>query len=66
MNYQSPTIHIDGIELSVHANAEGVTLVRTVDGVYASDLVIESPDLAAHLGSYLIEASQRVRIARGG
>lgn len=66
MNYQSPTIQIDGIELDIRADVSGITLGRTVDDVYASDLFVESPDLAARLGSYLIEAAQRVRIARGG
>lgn len=46
--WQSNPIHVDGIDLQIHASADGVTFGKMVDGVYASDLLL-TPEEAQEL-----------------
>lgn len=58
-NWQSQPIHVNGIELLVHASDEGVTIGKTVDGVYSSDLLLTG-DEAMALADAITEAATRL------
>lgn len=56
MAWQSKPITIDGIEVQVHADEDGVTFGKIVDEVYASDLVLTTAQ-ARQIGNDLIDAA---------
>lgn len=39
--WQSSPIQVDGIELQIHASDAGVTFGKMIDGIYASDLLLD-------------------------
>lgn len=63
--WQSSPIPVDGIEVRVHADADGVTLGKLVDGIYASDLVL-TPEQAMQIADALTEGATRCLTAREG
>jgi hypothetical protein len=59
--WTSDPIHVsDDLQIDVQASPEGVTCRKSVEGVYASDLLL-TPDQAEQYGKALIEASARSR-----
>ncbi len=60
--WQSKPIAVDGIEVQVQADANGVTLGKVHDGVYSSDLLL-TPSQAEILAASLQQAARRAREA---
>lgn len=54
--WQSTPIAVDGIEVQIRSNESGVTFGKTVEGVYASDLLL-TPDEARRLARALLEGA---------
>lgn len=63
--WQSEPLHIDGVTVDVKASVEGVTLGQSVDGVYASDTLLE-PEQAIAYGNALITAGEKCIEFRAG
>jgi hypothetical protein len=55
-DWQSNPIHVDEIEVRVHASTNGVTFGKVVDGIYSSDLLL-TPDQARTLAVALIDGA---------
>ena len=62
--WKSNPIDVDGIEVQVQASADGVTFGKTVEGVYASDLLL-TPEQACNLAEALTQAAAKC-LAAGG
>ena len=62
-SWQSAPIQIDGITVDVRADANGVELGKTVDGLYASDLHL-TPEQARAIAGALTEGAARCLAAR--
>jgi hypothetical protein len=63
--WTSAPIHVaDDLLIDVQASSEGVTCRKSVDGVYASDLLL-TPDQAKQYGQALIEGSAHSRAMKG-
>lgn len=59
--WTSEPIHVsDDLLIDVQATSEGVTCRKSVEGVYASDLLL-TPNQAEQYGKALIEASAHSR-----
>jgi len=63
MNWQSASVAVDGITIDIKADADGVELGKTVDGLYASDLHL-TPEQARAIADALIEGAARCLAAR--
>lgn len=63
--WQSEHLQIDGMTVDVRASKEGVTSGRTVDGVYASDLLM-TPEQADAFGTLLLKGATKCRQIRAG
>jgi hypothetical protein len=63
--WQSNPIAVDGVEVQVQASVEGVTLGKSVDGVYASDLLLTAEQTDA-LIAVLAEGKVQHLAARRG
>ena len=61
--WQSETINVNGLDLQVQADAEGVNLGKTVDGIYASDLKL-TDEQARELAYNLTIAARKHRAAK--
>lgn len=61
--WQSHPIHVDGMHIDVRADKSGVTCGKTVEGVYASDLLL-SPEQALAYAAALQEAAIHCRAMR--
>lgn len=57
--WQSNPIPVNGVQIQIQANKDGVTFGKSVDGTYASDLLL-SPDEARSVAYALIEGAGRV------
>jgi hypothetical protein len=63
--WTSEAIHIsDDLLIDVQATSEGVTCRKSVEGVYASDLLL-TPEQAKQYGQALIEGSAHSRAMKG-
>lgn len=62
--WTSTPIHIDGIDLQVSSSVDGVTVGRTIDGVYASDLLL-TPEQAMEIAEALTEGAAKCLSDRG-
>jgi hypothetical protein len=47
-DWQSNPITVDGFEVIVHSSAKGITIGKTIDGIYSSDLLME-PEAGSEL-----------------
>jgi hypothetical protein len=63
--WQSKPLQINGMTIDVRANRDGVTSGRTVDGIYASDLLM-APEQAIEYAKALTEGATRCLAAREG
>lgn len=64
MLWTSNPIAVNGIEVQVQASDDGVTVGKTVDGIYASDLLL-TPEIAMQLADALTQGAAKCLAERG-